>query len=185
MPRIGKTPRAVKTLAIQVVPPGGGPRIELHVYSGQSIRAGVKKLLEDKYRLRPGEIRLVCEGRALDESKSLEECGVQSGAELYCKTISRAWTSNNFLLTQVASFLSPRAVLKLMAALNDSSRMFGDAELAPPAPRHLGRDVTYGGPGGTSTTNYRVPAGWRLAGFFGGVGGHLHNLGVVIAKDPA
>ena len=47
-----------------------------------------------------------------------------------------------------------------------------------------GREETFGGPGGGEPTNYRVPAGWRLVGFFGGVGGHLHSLGVVIAKDP-
>jgi hypothetical protein len=29
-----------------------------------------------------------------------------------------------------------------------------------------------------------VPAGWRLAGFFGGVGRHLKSLGVVNAENP-
>ena len=48
-----------------------------------------------------------------------------------------------------------------------------------------GRDVTFGSePGAGETTNYRVPAGWRLAGFFGGVGRHLKSLGVVIAENP-
>ena len=48
-----------------------------------------------------------------------------------------------------------------------------------------GQNRTFGGPGGDEHVNYRVPAGWRLVGFFGGVGGHLHNLGVVIVKDLA
>ena len=48
-----------------------------------------------------------------------------------------------------------------------------------------GREMTWGGPGGDETTNYRVPEGWKLVGFFGGVGGHLHKLGVVIVADPA
>ena len=48
-----------------------------------------------------------------------------------------------------------------------------------------GRDVACGSkPGAGETTNYRVPAGWRLAGFFGGVGRHLKSLGVVIAENP-
>ena len=46
-----------------------------------------------------------------------------------------------------------------------------------------GREIAYGGAGGNTTTNYRVPVGWRLAGFFGGVSGRLRNLGVVIAKE--
>jgi len=46
-----------------------------------------------------------------------------------------------------------------------------------------GREMTWGGPGGENTVNYRVPNGWKVVGFFGGVGGHLHNLGVIIVAD--
>lgn len=45
------------------------------------------------------------------------------------------------------------------------------------------RSKTFGGPGGDNSVSYTVPAGWKLAGFFGGVGGHLHNLGVIVVKE--
>ena len=31
--------------------------------------------------------------------------------------------------------------------------------------------------------SYTIPPGWTFLGFFGGTGGHLHNLGIVIKKD--
>ena len=40
-------------------------------------------------------------------------------------------------------------------------------------------------PGVGTMTTYRVSVGWRLVGIFGNVGYGEHNLGVVIAKDPA
>ena len=44
-----------------------------------------------------------------------------------------------------------------------------------------------GGDGGDSKT-FQIPEGWELIGFFGGTGGHLHNIGIIIklitAKTP-
>ena len=46
-----------------------------------------------------------------------------------------------------------------------------------------GRSISCGGPGGDSGQNWTVPLGWKLVGFFGGMGAHLHHLGVVIVAD--
>lgn len=41
----------------------------------------------------------------------------------------------------------------------------------------------FGGVPDRTHRNYTVPHGWTFLGFFGGTGGHLHNLGVLIKKD--
>lgn len=47
----------------------------------------------------------------------------------------------------------------------------------------LDRVLQAGGEGGEAIKEYVVPAEWKFVGFFGGKGGHIHNLGVIIAKN--
>ena len=48
-----------------------------------------------------------------------------------------------------------------------------------------GRDLTRGGAGGAESANFRVPIGWKLVGFFGGCGGHVHNLGCILVAEAS
>jgi hypothetical protein len=43
------------------------------------------------------------------------------------------------------------------------------------------RRYSFGGSGGDPRTLV-VPPGYKLLGFYGGIGGHLHNLGIVVAR---
>ena len=45
-----------------------------------------------------------------------------------------------------------------------------------------GQEFNYGGNGGEFRECLSIPPGYELTGFYGGVGGHLHNLGVVLDK---
>jgi len=45
------------------------------------------------------------------------------------------------------------------------------------------RQIQFGGAGGENTTNFKVPASTKVIGFYGGIGGHLHNIGVILAVD--
>eukprot|EP00903_Cladosiphon_okamuranus_P017573 g16186.t1 len=45
-----------------------------------------------------------------------------------------------------------------------------------------GQEKKWGGDGGDRQQTWRVPAGSSFVGFHGGVGGHLHNLGVTLAE---
>lgn len=45
-----------------------------------------------------------------------------------------------------------------------------------------GQDKKWGGDGGHRQQTWRVPAGSSFLGFHGGVGGHLHSLGVTLAE---
>ena len=46
-----------------------------------------------------------------------------------------------------------------------------------------GQDVRFGDSVGGNETKYEVPSGWRVLGFRGGRGGHVHNISVVIFND--
>ena len=41
----------------------------------------------------------------------------------------------------------------------------------------------FGGVPDNTHRSYTIPLGWTFLGFFGGTGGHLHNLGIIIKKD--
>jgi hypothetical protein len=42
---------------------------------------------------------------------------------------------------------------------------------------------TFGSAPGSTHRSCTIPYGWTFLGLFGGTGGHLHNLGIVIMKD--
>eukprot|EP01038_Epipyxis_sp_PR26KG_P015916 gene15916-21592_t len=44
----------------------------------------------------------------------------------------------------------------------------------------LGKKIKVGGNGGEFTATIRIPDNYNFHGFFGGTGGHLHNLGVIL-----
>merc|ERR1711991_21850 len=45
-----------------------------------------------------------------------------------------------------------------------------------------GKEHVYGGAGGEFEETLVIPAGYELNGFYGGIGGHLHHLGVILVK---
>ena len=45
-----------------------------------------------------------------------------------------------------------------------------------------GKEHVYGGAGGEFEETLVIPAGYELNGFYGGIGGHLHHLGVILIK---
>ena len=49
----------------------------------------------------------------------------------------------------------------------------------------LGMTCSWGGEGGGEMNEVVIPVGWKFCGFYGGTGGHLHNLGVVVMKDES
>lgn len=46
----------------------------------------------------------------------------------------------------------------------------------------MGREKKWGGDGGESTRTWKVPDGSTFLGFHGGVGGHIHCLGVTLSE---
>ena len=48
----------------------------------------------------------------------------------------------------------------------------------------LGHTFQVGGRGGGNYRAIDVPEHLRIIGFYGGTGGHLHNLGVILSTDP-
>ena len=42
---------------------------------------------------------------------------------------------------------------------------------------------SFGGQGGSVQKTLAIPQGWEFFGFYGGKGGHLHNLGVILKRQ--
>lgn len=47
---------------------------------------------------------------------------------------------------------------------------------------NLGQEKSWGGKGGSTRRTWHVPSGYSFIGFHGGVGGHLHSLGVILEQ---
>ena len=46
-----------------------------------------------------------------------------------------------------------------------------------------GTNLDFGGAGGGQSRTVEIPRGWSLYGFYGGIGGHLHNVGIIVSID--
>lgn len=44
-----------------------------------------------------------------------------------------------------------------------------------------GESIRSGGPGGGEVSTINIPEGCKVIGFYGGLGGHFHHFGVVVA----
>ena len=120
-------------MKVSVMHPRGGSPVCLICWPIHTID-DIKAKFKNAFGLQPIEMRLVYNGLDLsDGRRTLGNYNIPPGAVLKCKTVSAVWTSSNFLLSLVATWLELKDVVKLMSVLNRSRGLVGSEVVVAPS----------------------------------------------------